>query len=216
MFFQKPESLFALSTRVYIDHCPEDRFPMPTIYVFSETEDNQIANLQSAILALDQEATKSILLCNGETEHGCVGFAYCTKMLIQAGVFLEAILSLDIPLSVNVNTLVESQYLVRLAKKQGWKNILITAPSFHELRAFVTTVSVAQREYPQLSIWPYCGLASSWQQEVNHSQGTLRAKRKDLIFHEYERLIRYHENGDLISCEEVLKYMDRRDLGELG
>ena len=51
----------------------------------------------------------------------------------------------------------------------------------------------------------------SWQEEVIHSQGTLKAKRRDLIQEEVERIEKYQSKGDLASSEQVLSYLDKRE-----
>jgi hypothetical protein len=51
----------------------------------------------------------------------------------------------------------------------------------------------------------------SWQEEVIHSQGTLKAKRRDLIQEELERIEKYQKKGDLTTPEQVLSYLNKRE-----
>jgi len=51
----------------------------------------------------------------------------------------------------------------------------------------------------------------SWQEEVIHSQGTLKAKRRDLIQEELERIEKYQSKGDLASPARVLSYLNKRE-----
>ena len=75
----------------------------------------------------------------------------------------------------------------------------------------MTAVTVALREYPELLIYSYPGIAMSWQEEVIHSQGTLKAKRRDLIKEELERIEKYQGKGDLTTPEQVLGYLNKRE-----
>lgn len=52
-------------------------------------------------------------------------------------------------------------------------------------------------------------------EQVRHSQGILQGKRKNFIHTEYKRIIMYHEKGDLVSCEEILSYLERRNKRQL-
>ena len=75
----------------------------------------------------------------------------------------------------------------------------------------MTAVTVSIREYPELLIYSYPGAAMPWQEEVAHSQGTLKAKRCDLIQKELERIEKYQDKGDLALFEQVLNYLDKRE-----
>jgi hypothetical protein len=58
--------------------------------------------------------------------------------------------------------------LIRFARRQGYGSLHVVAPPFHQLRAFMTAVTVARKEYPELLIYSYPGVALSWQAEVAH------------------------------------------------
>jgi len=75
----------------------------------------------------------------------------------------------------------------------------------------MTAVTVSIRAYPELLIYSYPGAAMPWQEEVVHSQGTLKARRRELIQNEMERIEKYQDKGDLASFEQVLNYLNRRD-----
>jgi len=100
---------------------------------------------------------------------------------------------------------------IRFARQHSYRSLFVVAPPFQQLRAFMTAVTVALREYPELLIYSYPGVAMSWQEEVIHSQGTLKAKRRDLIQEELERIEKYQSKGDLASPERVLSYLNKRE-----
>ena len=110
-----------------------------------------------------------------------------------------------------LNTLIESEALIRFAKQHGYRSLFVVAPPFHQLRALMTAVTVALREYPELLIYSYPSVAMPWQEEVVHSQGTLKAKRRDLIQEELERIEKYQGKGDLALFEQVLNYLNKRE-----
>ncbi len=112
---------------------------------------------------------------------------------------------------VRLNTRSESQALIRGAKVSGWKHIYITAPPFHQLRAFITAVSVALKEYPGLAIYNRVGKTMDWGEEIRHSQGESVGTRIGHIQKELKRIDYYHERGHLAPLDEVLKYLEKRD-----
>ena len=154
----------------------------------------------------------SILVNDGENKHGYPGFETWRKELLRMGVSDKAIVPLRAEtINESVNTLTEAQALVRYALTQGWRHVYITAAPFHQLRAFITTVSVLLREYPELLVYNAVGTPLPWSERVRHSQGTLITTRKGLLTTEMERIHSYHLKGNLVSPEEVLAYLERRD-----
>ena len=112
--------------------------------------------------------------------------------------------------NLSLNTLVESETLIGYAKQNGYSSLFVVAPPFQQLRAFMTAVTVALREYPELLLYSYPAVAMPWREEVVHSQGTLKATRSELIHAEFERIDTYQNKGDLASFEDVLAYLNNR------
>ena len=109
------------------------------------------------------------------------------------------------------NTLTEAEALVEYAKNYEFKSIIVTAPPFHQLRSFMTTVGVAIREYPRLNVFSLPGVTQPWNEQVIHSQGVLTAERWQLIQSELKRIEKYTLKGDLASIDVVLDYLNVRD-----
>ena len=105
----------------------------------------------------------------------------------------------------------EARGLVRFAKERGWKSLVIVVPPFHAVRAFVSTVSPAIREYPELKVYSHPSQAPSWTEEVMCFQGMPRGKRASFIPKEFEKMERYLATGSHLAPEEILAYLDRRD-----
>ena len=97
------------------------------------------------------------------------------------------------------------------AVKQKLRSLYVVSSPFHQLRAFMTLVTVALRDYPDLQIFSYTGNSLPWLDKTVHSQGTLSGTRKDIIKAEFERIEKYKQMGDLSSETEILDYLNKRD-----
>jgi hypothetical protein len=104
---------------------------------------------------------------------------------------------------------------MRHTKHKNYRSIIVIAAPFHQERAFMTAVSVAIREYSDLCLYSYPGRALAWDEQVVHSQGTVRATRSELILSEQERINTYQKKGDLVSYSQVLSYLKKRDKAQL-
>lgn len=107
-----------------------------------------------------------------------------------------------------IHTLFEAELAVRYAKAQGWKSLLVVAPSFHLPRAAMTTASVALREAPDLRVLPYAGAPLCWEESAVHSQGMV-GTRLDFLESEMERIERYTEKGDIAPWDQLEKRFER-------
>lgn len=57
-----------------------------------------------------------------------------------------------------------------------------------------------------------CGYIKDWDYEhYKHSQGVLEGTITQLLKGELERIEKYHTKGDLMSINDILKYLDSRD-----
>jgi hypothetical protein len=202
--------MFELVTRVLCDLAPETA--VAGAYLFGQTNHNQVSVLQVAPDLLAQSLASKILLMGTGPLSGYPGFETWRDRLLDHGVAAGQIERVEIDDPTSLNTLIEAQALIRFAKRKGYNSLMVVAAPFHQVRAYMTTVTVALREYPQVPIYSYPGLTLPWHEEVLHSQGTTRGTRRDLIQGELERINRYQAKGDLASFEEVVRYLDRRDL----
>ena len=198
-----------LLTRVLCDLQPEN--PTNGAYLYCQTKSNQQSIFQAAHFLLNNALTHRILILNTKAKSGYPGFTEWKQQLHQLGLSedqIEGVLNKETSM---LNTLIESEAIIRFARQHSYHSLFVVAPPFQQLRAFMTAVTVALREYPELLIYSYPGVAMSWQEEVIHSQGTLKAKRRDLIQEELERIEKYQSKGDLASSEQVLSYLNKRE-----
>jgi hypothetical protein len=198
-----------LLTRVLCDLQPKN--PTNGAYLYCQTKSNQQSIFQAAYFLLNNTLTYRILILNTKAKSGYPGFTEWKKQLHQLGLSEEKIEGVLNKETSMLNTLIESEAIIRFARQHSYHSLFVVAPPFQQLRAFMTAVTVAIKEYPELLIYSYPGVAMPWQEEVIHSQGTLKAKRRDLIQEELERIAKYQSKGDLASPEQVLSYLNKRE-----
>ncbi len=179
-------------------------------YLFGQTEDNQESVFAAAGQLLTAMLTRRVLLPHTEPMSGYPGFKAWQLALQCQGIGNLQIEGVTGITSAMLHTLIEAEALVRFAKSRGYRSLYVVAPPFHQPRAFMTAVTVALREYPDLQLYSFPGEALPWQTEVVHSQGKTRGARSELIHDELERIRKYHEMGDLASVEAVLNYLNNR------
>ena len=202
-----------LLTRILCDLRPKN--PTNGAYLYCQTRGNQQSIFQAARFLLNNSLTSKILILNTKPRSGYPGFTEWKQQLQQLGLSVEQIEGVKNNETSMLNTLIESEALIRFAKQHGYRSLFIVAPPFQQLRAFMTAVTVTLREYPELLIYSYPGEAMPWQEEVVHSQGTLKAKRRDLIQEELERIEKYQGKGDLALFKQVLSYLKKRETAVL-
>ena len=183
------------------------------IYLFGQTPDNEDSVLTKAVEVYNQRRAKLIGFSTEKSgSAGYAGFQHWKDSLITADIPENIIVGINLlVLRENFNTLSEAEALIKEAKIRNWKKAYITAPAFHLPRAFITTISVVLREYPQLKVYSLVGIPLDWNERVRHSQGTTVGTRTELIMGELERIDRYHAKGDLVSLEKIFNYLGSRD-----
>lgn len=119
-----------------------------------------------------------------------------------------------IPLQGPLNTYTEMKALAEYAKECEWKQVVITAAPFHQLRSFLTLLGAMRRLnmwIEQLRVYNLPGAPLPWQENALHSQGVLRGTREELISTELQRIRVYTDQGDLVTADEALNYLRQRD-----
>jgi hypothetical protein len=198
-----------LSIRVLCDIRAETTIDGAVLY--SQTIDNQNSVIFAAKNILDNKLAKKILFIKSEPISGYPGFSAWKSELNKLGIQSSEIVGVPLMENNSLNTLTESQAIIRYALQKKIRSLYVVSSPFHQLRAFMTLVTVALHEYPDLLIFSYTGIALPWSAEVAHSQGALLGTRKDIIKAEYERIEKYKQKGDLSSGIEILEYLNKRD-----
>lgn len=181
------------------------------VFLYSQTIDNQNSVLSAAQQLLADNCAKKIIITHSGPKSGYPGYPVWKKELLDRGVSEELILGVDLVEAASLNTLIEANAMIQFAQKKRYTDIYITAAPFHQLRAFMTSVTAALEYYPQINIYSYNGKALPWLDSVAHSQGETLGPRKELIHGELGRIVKYQKKGDLATDDAVLNYLDARD-----
>lgn len=189
---------------VITDPLPDFLYHTPA-YLFTETSDNQESVLQrGAELFHAGRASHLLLIDNlGGSEPGYPGSPPWQARLRELGVPDKRMILIPFTEPV-LHTLSEAMAMVRFAKERGWKEIIISFPSFHGARCFLSAVTGVCRIYPEYHIYPelrvYCqvGMTQPWNEPALHSQKAVHGLRKDLIIHELRRIRRYQRKSGLL------------------
>lgn len=199
--------LFELCVRVLFDQKPKSG--IERVYLFSHTRDNQESVINTAVRLWKLREVKKIWVCDGATNCGYPGFGDWRDKLVQQSINVNSVEPLAV--AGNLNTLSEAQHLVKKADFENVENIFITSTPFHQLRSFITCVSVVIKSHSKLRIYNKTGTHLDWHAVVTHSQGSLVGSRSELIGTEYERIVKYYRQNDLLHPAEILKYLDERE-----
>lgn len=203
------EILLESTVRILCDSRPEKT--ADAAYLFAQTRYNQSSVIAAAKEILRLETARRILILGSEGSPGYPGFESWRRELVDSGVNEARIGKVQLKNSECHNTLTEALALVHHTREAQYDSIVVSAAPFHQMRAFMTTVTVALRHYPRLKIFSHSGIPLDWNQPTVHSQGSMKAPRQALIRTEYERIARYCVKGDLATFEVVLNYLKHRD-----
>ncbi|MEW5957539.1 MAG: YdcF family protein [Chloroflexota bacterium] len=201
--------MIELLIRTLCDPLPE--FPVDAAYLFAQTADNQAAVFSAGLELIRQQQARQLLFTGSAACPGYPGFEAWQQELVKRGLSRAVISGVPNDSFPLLHTLIEATALVRYAHQRRLTSLVVVASPFQQLRAFMTTISVVLREYPELQVYNRVGAALPWHETVIHSQGTLECQRHALIQSELDRIERYHAQGDLASTEQVLRYLNRRD-----
>lgn len=208
------KKLFQLTTMVLTDSAQNLRHT-PT-YLFTETSDNASSVLDVGSGLLLGDFASCILLLNDRNgqNKGYPGASKWKKTLKGMGVEAQDIVFVrcDEPL----NTLSESAALVQYANARNLHRVIIVAPAFHLVRAFMSVVTAVHCLSAQgLRVHCQVGTSLPWDEEAKHSQGALKCLRSELIITEFNRILRYQSwplgKGGLVSTDHVFNYLKWRD-----
>jgi len=201
-------AIIELLTRVLCDTIPDIS---DGAFLSCQTKDNQESVLRAGLHILGEKKTRKILFMSTNAMCGYPGFDSWKQILNEIGVRDEYIEGIGDDSIHSLNTLIESEAMVRHAKLNRFESIIIIASPFQQLRSFMTAVTVVLREYHSCRVYSYPGIPLPWSGVSLHSQGSLKNTRIRLIQSELDRIKKYSIKGDLVAVEEVLEYLNGRD-----
>lgn len=199
------EKLFRLTVHVFCD-CVPGR-PLPT-YLVGETADNE----ESVFAAACTCAGEYPIIINGgdDTAGYPSGTVWAGRVWERYHVAPERIHL--VPHEGPPNTRTEMLSLAEYLKLQQWKEIVMVAAPFHQVRAFLTLLRALQEKgLDQVRLYSRVGSPQPWGEVALHSQGVVRATRAELVGGEFGRIERYTALGHLATLDEALEYLRQRD-----
>jgi hypothetical protein len=201
--------LFEIAVRAFCD--VQADVTADAVYLYSQTEDNQISVLTAARQLLAEQRVRKILIAHSGPKSGYPGDAAWRSALHGMGVPASSIEGVDLQGESSLNTLIEANAMARHAKKRHYTHLYITASPFHQVRAFMTSVTAAHHHHPEINLYSHAGGPLPWLDSAAHSQGETTGTRRELIGAEYDRILRYQAQGDLVMDEDILVYLNQRD-----
>lgn len=120
------------------------------------------------------------------------------KWAEQKGVAVKDIIVED----KSINTKEQAQNVLGLAKREGWKKIILIASPHHQLRAFLTFLNTAKNLN-----WDGRIINQSARLYWNEVPGGRNKKSKDVLSDELEKIKKYHNN--IATVEDGLAYYPR-------
>lgn len=208
-FCETEEEWFELLTRILCDVGPLGTADL--IYLFAQTEDNEDSVIEKGFSLWNKGIGHTIGICAMEKKLGYSGMEKWFFRIRSKSACKPKVIGVKLDQSLPPCTDAEALGLIKLTKHKDWRTILIVAPPLHQVRVFVSTVSAAVREAVNVRIYSCVGESENWLQKVVHSQGVTTGKRKDLLKGELDKILKYHQKGDLVSAKEILSYLNQRD-----
>jgi len=198
-----------LLLRILCDTLPSER--LDGAYLYAQTESNQDSVFAAARDLLERDAVGKLLISDCDAKCGYIGAAAYRRAMVDFGIAAEAIEEVPMEPTQILHTLIESKALVRFAQARRYRSLVVVSAPFHHERAFMTAVTAALWDYPELKLYSRPGRPQRWDEVVTHSQGTLQGTRAELIAAEQQRIERYTAQGDLATRDRILEYFRRRD-----
>lgn len=110
-----------------------------------------------------------------------------------------------------LHTRIEALAMVDYLRNRGCRRVGVTAAPFHQLRAFMTAISVVLEAGLEVALYSCPGTPQPLLEPASHSQGALSQWRRDLIDQELRRIDTYQGKGDIAPTRAILTYLEARD-----
>lgn len=205
----KPIEQAELFLRALSDPLPAQG--LEALFLFGQTVDNQAASFDAAERLYRRFPGLRLLMLAGGPRSGYPGFDPWQKALAARGIKSDHIHPLPPADSPLLHTRMEASALLDHLKTKPYRRVGVTAAPFHQVRAFMTAISVAIDNRSTVLLYSCPGTPQSLLEPASHSQGASSARRRDLIAKELERIDVYQKKGDLAATAAILTYLEERD-----
>jgi hypothetical protein len=204
-----PSEQAELFLRALSDPLPAEG--LEALFLFGQTVDNQEASFATAERLHRRFPDLQLLMLAGGPRSGYPGFDPWRKALEARGIGSDRIHPLPPADTPIVHTRIEALALIDYLSAGPYQRVGITAAPFHQVRAFMTAISVVLEARSDALLYSCPGAPQPLLAPASHSQGAHSDRRLDLIAPELERIEIYQQKGDLAATAAILAYLARRD-----
>jgi hypothetical protein len=184
---------------------------LEALFLFGQTMDNQAASFDTAKRLYRRFPGLQLLMLDGGPRSGYPGFDPWRKALEGRGIGSDHIHPLPPAETPILHTRIEALALVNHLQTAPYRRVGVTAAPFHQVRAFMTAISVALEIQSDVLLYSCPGAPQALLEPTSHSQGAASDRRRDLIAQELERIDTYQQKGDLAASAAILNYLEVRD-----
>ena len=179
------------------------------LYCYSYPDDKCLEGLKDQIKKLDKLEKIFVLQCEKPIS-GYKGYYETIKIITQ---FNDKVIIEPIPYLYEshkmINTYLESLSVINYLIKNNISRIGIYSPYFHLPRSFITLVSCLIKEKAKIKVYPVSGILRDFNKtSIIHCQGIVRGNANKLIKIEYNRIVKYTKQGDLLPIKLINDYIN--------
>lgn len=197
------ENIDRLAIRVLSDSIPNHK--NRTFYCFAHNDIN-IECMAKSVKNIINDNDKIFILDNKSKMSGVSNSSIVSKQYEFFNINTN-----KIPYDKDsINTKIESNAVIEWAKKNNIKDLIICAPPFHILRAFMTIVSSAIDINYKINIYTLSGLVDNWRKITISHQGLNKTSFNNFIKLELDRISIYNKKGDIKNANIIWDYLMRR------
>ncbi|TSC93686.1 MAG: Uncharacterized protein CEN91_149 [Candidatus Berkelbacteria bacterium Licking1014_85] len=105
------------------------------------------------------------------------------------------------------NSREENKMFLKLAKENGWMNVIIISQPHQLLRLMLGALKEIKNRGMRIGLYSTAPNSTNWRKKVYASQGEKRDARFDDIQSEFKRISKYIKDGHLATLEELVEYL---------
>jgi hypothetical protein len=190
---------------------PLPREGLDALFLFGQTVDNQASVFDTAERLYRITPELRLLMLDGGARSGYPGFAPWQAALTARSIAPDHIHPLPPADTAFLHTRIEALALMDHLQQAPYQRVGVTAAPFHQVRAFMTAITVALEANLAVRLYSCPGSPQDLTVPACHSQGNPSEQRRDLIAQELRRIETYQHKGDLAATGTVLAYLEERD-----
>lgn len=158
-------------------------------------EGDGFSRIEHAARLYKEGYAPKIIFSGGATDraYGSYPFEECLPRLVEAGVAQSDIIAE----TRSRHTAEQAKYVLEMARRNGWRQLILVATPHHQCRAYLTFLKSSGRDMILINSVAPIG---SWYDDNGWGA------RFDLLEQEQKRIETYTAKGDLAGIAEALEY----------